>query len=109
MAIFLGVSVLTEVQALHQAELIEVARAIADCEEFSITTRSAADESMALNGICILDAINVLRTCTKITMNFSRWPCAEYHGLTLDGEHLTVVAVISHNPEIVKIVKVWKP
>lgn len=104
-----GVCVLIEndVKALHQAELVEAAKAVIDDDEFSITTRTSADESMANLSIEIMDVINALRTCTKVTMNFSKWPCAEYHGLTHDGERLVVVAVIYPRESTVKVIKVW--
>lgn len=96
-----------DVKALHQAELIETARDVVAADEFSIATRTSADESMAELNIDVMDVINVLRTCNKVTMNFAKWPCVEYHGRALDGDRLVVVAVIHSMEKIVKIVKVW--
>ncbi len=95
------------VKALHQAELIELAHEIVN-DEFSLATRALADESMAELNIDLMDVINVLRTCNAVTMDFAKWPCAEYHGRTLDGDPLVVVAVIHHPEKTVKFVKVWK-
>jgi 2,4-dienoyl-CoA reductase-like NADH-dependent reductase (Old Yellow Enzyme family) len=104
-----GVCALIEndVKALHQVELLKAAREVV-ADEFSITTRTSADESMTANDVDVMDVISVLRTCDKVTMNFAKWPCVEYHGVTQDGYRLVVVAVI-HQPErTVKVVKVWK-
>jgi len=76
--------------------------------EFSITTRTSADESMAALGIDILDVINALRTCHKVTMTYAKWPCIDYHGWTLDGDAIVVVSVVYAQEKVVKIVKVWK-
>jgi hypothetical protein len=95
------------VRVLHQQELIDLAHAIVN-EEFTLATRGSADRSMAELQVSLPDVVNVLRTCHTITMNFAAWPCAEYHGWSLDGEALVVVAVVHYQEKIVRLLKVWK-
>lgn len=96
-----------DVKALHQQELIQLAHEVV-ATDFTLVTRSSADESMIEHKVDVMDVFNALRTCNKVTMNFARWPCAEYHGRTHDGEPLIIVGVINQPEKTVKILKVWK-
>lgn len=97
----------SNVQTLHQAELLKDARAVLE-DEFSIVTRPSVESLMPVLKVDVLDVIHALQKCNKVTMNFANLPCAEYHGTTQDGECLVVVAVIHPKEKIVKIVKLWK-